>query len=88
MGLTDPHPDDIRNVKAILDVAGVQLRFDLFTEKEVAVYKGENTVINDGIIQRFWMMFQNSGLRTKYGFARERSRLFRKKTPSIAQWIY
>ena len=71
MGLTDPHPDDIRNVKAILDVAGVQLRHDLFTGKAVATFNGVNTVIDDSVCQRFWAMFQESDLRAKYHFTCE-----------------
>jgi hypothetical protein len=66
-----PHANDIRNVKAVLDAAKVRLRYDVFTGKVVATFDGENTVVDDGICQRFWMMLQNSNLRATYAFTHD-----------------
>ena len=65
----EPHANDIRNVKAVLDAAGVQLRYDIFTGQSVATFNGTNTVLDDGVLRRFWTMLQNSNLRAAYPFA-------------------
>jgi len=71
MSLTGPYANDIRNVKAVPDAAEVQLRYDTFTGKAVATFEGRNTIIDDGICQRFWTMLQNSDLRAAYPFTHD-----------------
>lgn len=68
MGEENPHANDVRNVKAVLDAAGVRLRYDVFTCKAVATFQGKSTVIDDGVIKRFWTMIQNSDLRAAKPF--------------------
>ena len=67
----NPHGNDIRNVEAALHAAGVRLRYDAFTGQSVATCFGKNTVIDDGVCQRFWTMLQNSDLRAAYAFTCE-----------------
>ena len=62
------HANDLRNVKAIFDAAGVQFRFDLFTGKAVATFNGVDTVIDDSVCRRFWTMIQSSDLRATLSF--------------------
>src|SRR5208337_3438750 len=69
MSINSPHTNDIRNVKAVLHAAGVQLRYDVFTGKSVATFNGKNTIIDDGVCLQFWTMIQSSKLRATYSFA-------------------
>jgi phage/plasmid primase-like uncharacterized protein len=64
----EPYPNDLRNVKAVLDAAGISLKRDSFTETSIASFNGVDHIIDDAMTQRIWTMFQNSDLRTSLAF--------------------